>query len=65
MKSLRLVGVGLCGLRLRPIIRWIQDEAASGDVNAASDFPKVLAEIIREGGNSAHQAFNADDTNLF
>ena len=43
----------------------IQGEAASADEKAASEFPKVLADIIREGGYSAHQVFNVDETGLF
>ena len=32
---------------------------------AASEFPKALAEIIRKGGYSAYQKFNVDETGLF
>ncbi|XP_045137188.1 tigger transposable element-derived protein 1-like [Portunus trituberculatus] len=42
----------------------VQGEAASGDEKAASEFPKALAEIIKEGGYSAHQVFNVDETGL-
>ncbi|XP_045104158.1 tigger transposable element-derived protein 1-like [Portunus trituberculatus] len=43
----------------------VQGEAASGDEKAASEFPKALAEIIKEEGYSAHQVFNVDETGLF
>ncbi|XP_045132195.1 tigger transposable element-derived protein 1-like [Portunus trituberculatus] len=43
----------------------VQGEAASGDEKAASEFPKVLAEMIKEGDYSAHQVFNVDETGLF
>ena len=43
----------------------VQGEAASGDEKAASEFPKALAEIIREEGYSAYQVFNVDETDLF
>lgn len=43
----------------------VQGEAASADHAAASDFPDTLAEIIREGGYSAEQVFNVDETGLF
>ena len=43
----------------------MQGEAASGDEKAASEFPKALAEIIREGGYSVFQVFNVDETGLF
>ncbi|XP_068231954.1 tigger transposable element-derived protein 1-like [Palaemon carinicauda] len=40
----------------------VQGEAASGDEKAASEFPKALSGIIREGGYSAYQVFNVDET---
>ncbi|KAL7854460.1 hypothetical protein SRHO_G00166500 [Serrasalmus rhombeus] len=40
----------------------VQGEAASGDEKAASEFPKALPEIIREGGYCAEQV---DETGLF
>ncbi|XP_068240870.1 tigger transposable element-derived protein 1-like [Palaemon carinicauda] len=43
----------------------VQGEAASGDERAAREFPKALAEINREGGYSAYQVFNVDETGLF
>ncbi|BFZ04012.1 hypothetical protein BsWGS_07051 [Bradybaena similaris] len=43
----------------------VQDEAASGDEKAASEFPKALAEIIKERGYTAQQVFNVDETGLF
>ena len=43
----------------------VQGEAASADDKAASSFPDALAEIIREGGYSAEQVFNVDETGLF
>ena len=43
----------------------LQGEAASADNTAASEFPDALAEIIREGGYSAEQVLNVDETGLF
>lgn len=43
----------------------VQGEAASGDEKAASEFPKALAEIIKERGYTAQQVFNVDETGLF
>ncbi|XP_068238386.1 tigger transposable element-derived protein 1-like [Palaemon carinicauda] len=43
----------------------VQSEDANGDEKAANEFPKALAEIIREGGYSAYQVFNGDETGLF
>ena len=43
----------------------LQGEAASGDEKAASEFPKILADIITEEGYSAYQVFNVDETGLF
>lgn len=43
----------------------VQGEAASADEKAATEFPKALAEIIEEGGYSAQQVFNVDETGLF
>ena len=43
----------------------MQGEAASGDEKAASDFPRAVAEIIREGVYCAEQVFNVDETGLF
>lgn len=43
----------------------MQGEAASADYAAASNFPDALAQIIREGGYSAKQVFNVDETGLF
>ncbi|XP_066950624.1 tigger transposable element-derived protein 1-like [Macrobrachium rosenbergii] len=43
----------------------LQCEAASADSVAAESFPSGLAEIIREGGYTADQVFNVDETGLF
>ena len=43
----------------------VQGEADNEDEKAASEFPKALAEIIREGRYSAYQVFNVDETGLF
>ena len=43
----------------------LQGEAASGDEKAASEFPKILADIIMKEGYSAYQVFNMDETGLF
>jgi hypothetical protein len=40
-------------------------EAASGNAKAAQIFPDVLKEIINEGGYTAQQVFNVDETGLF
>ncbi|XP_046382271.1 tigger transposable element-derived protein 1-like [Ischnura elegans] len=40
-------------------------EAASGDREAAENFPKVLEKIIEEGGYLSEQVFNVDETGLF
>ncbi|XP_066957901.1 tigger transposable element-derived protein 1-like [Macrobrachium rosenbergii] len=42
----------------------LQGEAASADSLAAESFPSGLAEIIREGGYTADQVFNVDETGL-
>ncbi|XP_064092997.1 tigger transposable element-derived protein 1-like isoform X2 [Macrobrachium nipponense] len=43
----------------------LQGEAAGADQEVADRFPRGLAEIIREGGYSAEQVFNVDETGLF
>ncbi|XP_068246736.1 tigger transposable element-derived protein 1-like [Palaemon carinicauda] len=43
----------------------VSGEAASADKEAAERFPQVLKEIIEEGGYSAKQVFNVDETDLF
>ncbi|XP_066978812.1 tigger transposable element-derived protein 1-like [Macrobrachium rosenbergii] len=43
----------------------LQGEAASADDVAAESFPSGLADIIREGGYTADQVFNVDETGLF
>ncbi|XP_072263547.1 tigger transposable element-derived protein 1-like [Pyxicephalus adspersus] len=43
----------------------IQGEAPSADLQAASDFSKILQGIIDEGGYLADQIFNANETCLF
>ncbi|XP_066941105.1 tigger transposable element-derived protein 1-like [Macrobrachium rosenbergii] len=43
----------------------LQGEAASADGIAAESFSSGLAEIIREGGYTADQVFNVDETGLF
>ena len=43
----------------------VHGEAVSRDEEAASEFLKALAEIIREEGYSAYQVFNVDETGLF
>uniref|UniRef100_A0AAQ5X1R0 HTH CENPB-type domain-containing protein n=1 Tax=Amphiprion ocellaris TaxID=80972 RepID=A0AAQ5X1R0_AMPOC len=43
----------------------VSGEAASADKEAAERFPQVLKEIIEEGGYSAKQVFNVDETGLF
>ncbi|XP_067932973.1 tigger transposable element-derived protein 1-like [Watersipora subatra] len=43
----------------------VSGEAASADTEAAERFPQVLKEIIEEGGYSAKQIFNVDETGLF
>ena len=43
----------------------LQGEAASGDEKAASEFSKILADIITEEGYSVYQVFNVDETGLF
>ncbi|XP_066947408.1 tigger transposable element-derived protein 1 isoform X3 [Macrobrachium rosenbergii] len=43
----------------------LQDEAASGDKEAAVRFQSCFAEIIRDGGYTADQVFNVDETGLF
>jgi hypothetical protein len=40
-------------------------EAASTDKEAAQEFVKTFSEIIEEGGYSAHQIFNVEETGLF
>ncbi|XP_066947407.1 tigger transposable element-derived protein 1 isoform X2 [Macrobrachium rosenbergii] len=42
-----------------------KDEAASGDKEAAVRFQSCFAEIIRDGGYTADQVFNVDETGLF
>lgn len=42
-----------------------QGEAASADVSAASSFPKILEDIIDDGGYLPEQIFNVDTTGLF
>nr|XP_014424896.1 tigger transposable element-derived protein 1-like [Pelodiscus sinensis] len=43
----------------------VQGEAASADVSAASSFPKILEDIIDDGGYLPEQIFNVDETGLF
>uniref|UniRef100_K7F9R4 HTH CENPB-type domain-containing protein n=1 Tax=Pelodiscus sinensis TaxID=13735 RepID=K7F9R4_PELSI len=43
----------------------VQGEAASADVSAASSFPKILEDIIDDGGYLPEQIFNVDETDLF
>ncbi|XP_066970862.1 tigger transposable element-derived protein 1-like isoform X1 [Macrobrachium rosenbergii] len=43
----------------------LQGEAASADQEAADRLPSAFAEIIKEGGYSAEQVFNVDETGLF
>ena len=43
----------------------VSGEAASADVDAAKEFPQILAEIIEEGGYLPEQIFNVDETGLF
>ena len=43
----------------------VSGEAASADKEAAERFPQLLKEIIEEGGYSAKQVFNVDETGLF
>jgi hypothetical protein len=43
----------------------VSGEVASGDAKAAQMFPDVLKEIINEGGYTAQQVFNVDETGLF
>ncbi|XP_072000501.1 tigger transposable element-derived protein 1-like [Engystomops pustulosus] len=43
----------------------VQGGAASANISAASDFPKILEDIIDEGGYLPDQVFNVDETGLF
>jgi hypothetical protein len=43
----------------------VSGEAASGNTKAAQMFPDVFKEIINEGGYTAQQVFNVDETGLF
>ncbi|XP_064090867.1 tigger transposable element-derived protein 1-like [Macrobrachium nipponense] len=43
----------------------LQGEAAITDKEAAAGFPTCLAEIIRDGGYTADQVFNMEETGLF
>lgn len=43
----------------------VQSEAAREDEKAASEFPKRLAGLIKEGDYCAQQVFNVDETGLF
>ncbi|XP_066970877.1 tigger transposable element-derived protein 1-like [Macrobrachium rosenbergii] len=43
----------------------LHGEAASADQEAADIFSSYLAEIIRDGGYTADQVFNVDETGLF
>lgn len=43
----------------------IRGESASADMAAASEYPAKLATIIKEGGYSADQVYNADETGLY
>lgn len=43
----------------------IRGEIASADEVAAKEFPQKLAKIIEEGGYTADQVWNADETGLF
>jgi hypothetical protein len=40
-------------------------ESASTDFEAAEKFPKELRDIIEEGGYTAKQVFNVDETGLY
>lgn len=43
----------------------VQGEAASADVSAANNFPKILKAIIDNEGYMPEQIFNVDETGLF
>ncbi|XP_053571656.1 tigger transposable element-derived protein 1-like [Bombina bombina] len=43
----------------------VQGEAASADASAASDFNKILEDIIDDGDYLPEQIFNVDETGLF
>ena len=43
----------------------IKDEIASGDQNAAKEFPLKFKKIIADGAYSPDQVFNADETGLY
>uniref|UniRef100_A0A3P8V795 Uncharacterized LOC103391887 n=1 Tax=Cynoglossus semilaevis TaxID=244447 RepID=A0A3P8V795_CYNSE len=43
----------------------VQGKAASGYEKAPSDLPSTLAGIFKDGGYSAEQVFNVDETGLF
>ncbi|GFU10090.1 tigger transposable element-derived protein 1 [Trichonephila clavipes] len=43
----------------------ITGESATADEGAAKIFPEELAKIIEDGGYSADQVFNADETGLY
>lgn len=40
-------------------------EIASADQNATNSHPEKLADLIKDGGYTADQVFNADETGLF
>jgi hypothetical protein len=43
----------------------LKGEAASSDITAARDYPKILKQIIEEGEYVSEQIFNVDETGLY